>query len=347
MAADLVDPEPLRQARNPVALLQIPGEVADRVEAPGGGFAREADRFERDRDLRGPAPRARRSRRQPVGVPGDVPRAPVVRPAFVLLGPQRVDHEHVGVVVVVERVEDEGHGVVLPDLAVPPGDRPGDGLGIRISALDPEIDHPLVIEDTNDGALRGGRAHDWLKLCEPFDGAGPAPSPLLQRAVDFDRLLTFSLPRPPEPRGRNSTPVPRPCRVASPDDGDWADDPGMPPDGLARRIASPASIPRPRGGDRDAADDGQTRVWPASGWQMPCPGPASSVLVSRSRAMPTGGRRSKPSPRFSSSGGGHFARCAGGAGLKTGGPFRAVRSGQSASRRDCICTATGVRLSKR
>ena len=171
---------------NPVALLQIPGEVADRVEAPGGRFPREADRFERDGHLGAPAPRARRSGRQPVGVPGDVPRAPVVRPTFVLLGAQRVHHEHVGVVVVVERVEDEGHRVVLPHLAVAPGDRAGDGVGIRVAALDPEIDHPFVIEDTDDGALGGRRAGDRLELGEGLDGGRPVPRRLVQYAVDFD-----------------------------------------------------------------------------------------------------------------------------------------------------------------
>ena len=162
------------------------GQVADRVEAPRRGFPREADRFERDRDLGGPALRARRARRQPVGVPGDVPRTPVVRPALVLLGSQRVDHEHVGVVVVVERVEDERHGVVLPDLAVALGDRPGDGVRIRVAALDPEIDHSLVVEDPNDRALGGRRAGDRLELGEGLDGGGAAPVRLVQHAVDLD-----------------------------------------------------------------------------------------------------------------------------------------------------------------
>ena len=184
--ADLGDPEPLGEARDPVALLEVPGEVADRVEAPGGGLAREADRLERDGDLGGPAGGARRPRRQPVGVPGDVPGAAVVRPALVLLGAQRVDHEHVGVVVVVEGVEDERHRVVLPDLAVTLGDGPRDRFGVGVAALDPEIDHPLVVEDADDGALGGRRAGDRLELGEGLDGGGGVPGGFVEDAVDFD-----------------------------------------------------------------------------------------------------------------------------------------------------------------
>ena len=187
-AADLVDPKPFRQARDPVALLQISGEVADRVEAPGGCFPREPNRFERDCDFGAPSPPARRSGRQPVGVPGDVPRAPVVRPTFVLLGAQRVHHEHVGVVVVVEGVEDEGHRVVLPHLAVAPGDRAGDGGGIRVAAVDPEIDHPFVVEHPDDRPLGRRRAGDRLELGEGLDAGGAAPVRLVQHAVDFDGL---------------------------------------------------------------------------------------------------------------------------------------------------------------
>ena len=50
--------------------------------------------------------------------------------------------------------------------------------------------------------------------------------------------------------------------------------------------------------------------------------PASSRLAPRSRAMPTGGRRSKPSARFLATGDTQFRRAGrDGAGLKTGVPY--------------------------
>ena len=57
-------------------------------------------------------------------------------------------------------------------------------------------------------------------------------------------------------------------------------------------------------------------------------GAVSWALVSRSRAVPAGGRRSKPSPRFFAIGGTPFRGPAGrGAGLKTGVPARTAPSG--------------------
>ena len=78
----------------------------------------------------------------------------------------------------------------------------------------------------------------------------------------------------------------------------------------------------------------------------PWHGATSSALVSRSRAMPAGGRRSKPSPRFFTIDGTRFRGPAGrGAGVNTGVPLPAAPSRWLAFRRGCIFTATGRRSS--
>ena len=69
-------------------------------------------------------------------------------------------------------------------------------------------------------------------------------------------------------------------------------------------------------------------------------GAESSALVSRSRAMPAGGRRSKPSLRFFTIGGTQFRGPPGlGAGVNTGGPLPERHRGWGAIR-----SGSGLRL---
>ena len=185
--------------RRPERLLVLAADHPPDVEAPAlrSRVGRIPQGAERDRELRGPAfgpaLRAHRPHRAPIGVEG----AGLVGDERVELRPVRVGGEDHGVAAVAEGVEEDGHRVVarelvavvvaagLQDLVALPHPR-HDARRLRIPGQHRDVEVAVVVQHPHLRGLGGRRSLLGLALAQPRERRRLRPGGLVETAVDAE-----------------------------------------------------------------------------------------------------------------------------------------------------------------
>ena len=187
----------------PVVDLVLPADAAAEVHAPDAVRAPlEAQRLERDADLRRPPGRIPLRGHGPHRVPARVDVPPFVRDLRVRFGARRIHDEDEPVAAIGERVEDHLEAVLLAGREVL-ADVVDDERGRRrVVADDADVERVVVVGDAHVGQLGRRLPFMRLGLHEVAGRLRRAPHLFVERAVERDWRARFRRAHHPAAIGR-------------------------------------------------------------------------------------------------------------------------------------------------
>lgn len=185
-----VMPEPARDGNEIGGFIAVADIAAD-VETPFHGIALPVfERLEGKGHFRGPAALVDRGLDPPDAVPALVDVAALIADDGVALHPERIGHEGVAVAKVTERVDEQFHHIVAPDILVLPHGGGEKFPRLGVVGLDAEIDGVAILQHHHPCLLAGGSPVQRLLLEKKvLVGRRILPRLIVQTAVDRDGLV--------------------------------------------------------------------------------------------------------------------------------------------------------------